>query len=362
MPFEAGGAEQKFIMEVVMNNTKRQHHLPRFLLKGFASRTEQEKSSKAQYYAFHFRTDTKPHEANTVNIAVIKNFYGVDGPDSVEGKLSVAENEHAHLIRDLLDSKSTIGKEDQIAEFIGCLLMRSYHMRTQSILAAEITRDSMKREWSDEENNEALCQIVWQTMDNHMPSFISSLPIREQYAMKASIKEFVFEMNMTQFYKHSVIPMMDLMDMNEIVKNSHVDALSHNIISVACENFLERFYWQIIEAPLNTLILGDVGPVVKIRNDTEWHVLYDKPKETEIICMPVSHNLLLVGNCESFDFPFSFDEVNKAMAELSMQFFIASRHTEKEQQLFARLGKRARVFSADDINNQIKDSLNKPLD
>jgi Protein of unknown function (DUF4238) len=49
---------------------ERQHFLPRFLLKGFASR-----QSRQQFYTWVFQKGKEAFETNILNVGLAKNFY-----------------------------------------------------------------------------------------------------------------------------------------------------------------------------------------------------------------------------------------------------------------------------------------------
>jgi len=65
---------------------KRHHILPRFLLKGFASRVQGE-----GVFSVVYRKDGKPFETNIEKISVEKHFYGKEGEISADEEITDLE-------------------------------------------------------------------------------------------------------------------------------------------------------------------------------------------------------------------------------------------------------------------------------
>ena len=74
---------------------KRQHTIPQFLLKGFASR-----KSRDEVFVWMHRKDGTVIEVNIKNVSVGKDFYGKDADDEitkVEGSFGALMNELARI-------------------------------------------------------------------------------------------------------------------------------------------------------------------------------------------------------------------------------------------------------------------------
>src|SRR5688572_5806588 len=107
----------------------RQHTLPRFLLKGFASR-----STGKEVYAYYFRSKLDPIEANIKNIGVERNFYGSQDEPEVDDAITALESDFATLLENLRGVPSgTDITESGIVEFVVHLTARTMHLRDSII-------------------------------------------------------------------------------------------------------------------------------------------------------------------------------------------------------------------------------------
>lgn len=119
-------------MEVdpVNQETRRQHFLPQFLLKGFASRSRRDRQ-----YVQVFQKNRTPYETNIINVAVVGDFYGRAAEGGVEDGLRPLESEHA-VVLDHIRTHGLISDDRLVlGEFVRQLLVRTRHMRD---LAAEM--------------------------------------------------------------------------------------------------------------------------------------------------------------------------------------------------------------------------------
>lgn len=69
----------------------RHHILPRFLLKGFASRVDNQKA-----FTWVCRKDGSPFEASTRDVSVEKYFYGKEGNISADEEITAIEKNMQH--------------------------------------------------------------------------------------------------------------------------------------------------------------------------------------------------------------------------------------------------------------------------
>src|SRR2546421_3400407 len=104
---------------------KRQHVLPRFLLKGFASRTVGEK-----VFAWVYRKHGSPFETVIENISVEKHFYGKDGEITADDTITDLESGYAYLIDTLRQQRHGYEIPDStVSEFVTHLAIRTHHLR-----------------------------------------------------------------------------------------------------------------------------------------------------------------------------------------------------------------------------------------
>ena len=102
-----------------------QHILPKFLLKGFASRIQ-----KKEVLTWVYRKDKPPFETNIKNIGAERNFYGKEGKLSVDPEITDFEGKYAPLLDELRAIRKNQEIYDpRIANFITHLAIRTKHIR-----------------------------------------------------------------------------------------------------------------------------------------------------------------------------------------------------------------------------------------
>lgn len=75
---------------------KRQHFIPRFLQKGFASHTED-----GEIYTWVFKKNREPFNTNLINVGVEKYFYTDQSNSIADDKITEAEDSYSKLIKNL---------------------------------------------------------------------------------------------------------------------------------------------------------------------------------------------------------------------------------------------------------------------
>jgi uncharacterized protein DUF4238 len=97
---------------------KRQHTLPRFLQKGFASNIIAKPNGRETVFTWVYRKGLKPFETKTENVGLEKHFYGKEGELSVDDEITDLEATFAAVIRDSGDKPDGYQVSDpNIADF-----------------------------------------------------------------------------------------------------------------------------------------------------------------------------------------------------------------------------------------------------
>src|SRR5215207_5356474 len=95
----------------------RHHILPRFLLKGFASKVVAD-----QVFTWVYRKNGKVFESNIINVAVERYFYGKGGELNVDDEITEIENTFAPFLTSLRREEDGYYIVDpKMSEFVGHL-------------------------------------------------------------------------------------------------------------------------------------------------------------------------------------------------------------------------------------------------
>lgn len=118
-----------------MGNTRNQHFLPQLLLSGFASST-----GKKQ--AWRFPRNGRPAQTNIRNIAAERDFHGRSG---IEEKLAGDEGPQAGLLAELRAGRIPPGREDDCADFVSQMVVRTKNLREVLVRFHEDALESTNR-------------------------------------------------------------------------------------------------------------------------------------------------------------------------------------------------------------------------
>lgn len=126
----------------------RHHILPRFLLKGFASRVQDE-----EVFTWVYHKERNPYETNTKNVSVEKYFYGKEGELCADDEITKLEGEYAVLIEELRNKDDRVEVSDiRIGEFIVHLLFRTKLLRNFAHKSFKYMLDEFAEHFSDFKN------------------------------------------------------------------------------------------------------------------------------------------------------------------------------------------------------------------
>lgn len=172
--------------------------------------------------------------------------------------------------------------------------------------------------------------------------------IRQRVALL--LKKEMARQEMSKFIRTGAQELVAKFDVPQMTRDAHNRALHNTLSDTERVELLKAFSWTVDLRPEPTWILGDVGCVAKLHNsETLCNVLMGSKEELEAVCLPISDKALLVGRSPQSRFQPDVEQVNRASAELSQDFFLASVVTLRERALQPLLGGRCRLMSEDDL-------------
>ena len=126
----------------------RHHVLPRFLLRGFASRVVGK-----EVFAWVHRKTEGVFETNIANVGVEKHFYGREGELNVDEEITDIEGDSARLLDRLRRQDDGYEILDpEIAEFVGHLSSRTKHLRDSLIETTSVLTNILTSYLADPNN------------------------------------------------------------------------------------------------------------------------------------------------------------------------------------------------------------------
>jgi len=339
-------------------NVIRQHFLPRFLLKGFASREK-----RREIHTWVYRADGKVFEANIMKVGTEKHFYGQGGENTVDAKITEAENEFAPLIDKLRGWEDPRSVDDErIPSFIAHLSIRTRSIQESFARTANHLVESVNKNLFDMRKikdlmtqYQPLIQAGWEkTLDQ----FSLSQDQREALLefMQKSVTTATDEQ--PELFASLMQPFLETAQtaIPKSIKEGQRNLLSQSLApAIRVDDYL-NLQWY-VRKTCTTLILGDSGCFFEIEGERKFRPLNDKQDSIKRVYLPISSDRLLIG-C-SLEVPQEPDGtfINAAAARCSREFFIGKERSDDWTALQQRIGENSDLFSKNEIDQMIKQWL-----
>lgn len=327
----------------------RQHFLPRFLMKGFASRLDGRK-----VFVWLYRKNATPREESTRNIGLKKGFYETD-QDTADPEITAAEGPMGVLVDRLrgLPTGSTVDGMD-VSEMVAHLVARTKHIR-----------DSF----------EALGDLALKRFDEYLTSsqdftrMVLNSPKTKQQVL-AGIPAFLRPMAMQDFpsllkrFEKECGPALQAMVLDAmsqarkgipaLAKKAHVDLLRRDLAPEARVANYRELSWSVIDVPL-PMVLGDVGVLFETA-DARHYKPYDEKGDLVIgAYLPIASQRLLMGLRDGRTQAPTPEEIRAAYVSSCREFFVGSVQSEDLKQLQPLLGTESEMMSLKEVDEAFKE-------
>jgi Protein of unknown function (DUF4238) len=161
----------------------RQHILPRFLLKGFASRLQDKK-----IFICVYRKGGPQFETTVENVGLEKHFYGKVGEISADERITQLESGYARLIDELRNEPDGSRVDSkQVSDFVAHLTIRTKQLREFFRESAEYLIDQITLYLSNPSNLKKLLLSKPELMQQELQKTLKDIPVPQAY------KDFLIE-------------------------------------------------------------------------------------------------------------------------------------------------------------------------
>jgi hypothetical protein len=331
---------------------KRQHDLARLLLRGFASRYEDDKE-----FIWQFRIGAHPPDKDFSlrDVGLSKDFYGKSGPGSLDDFIThKIEPRHADFLSQVREDPAAYALTDKgtIADLVQTFTVRTRNCRDRlayisgagmEILQPIFTDTDKARRWLIKEVRRG----------SPAGDEILTMYVKQTYGVKASESKYFTWSKKGEFARwlhtreaekllHQATagadPPLSAVkgQIPELLKTSHNDNLRQMFqLNTGPESPRYKRYiqmrWTVQITEGEPLILGDVAVLQYKRKTGEFSAAYDGI-DGDVVLLPISPDLLVVGVLEDKGPLPSAAKINYHSAALSMYYFVASQHTERERE------------------------------
>jgi Protein of unknown function (DUF4238) len=344
----------------------RQHFLPRFLLKGFASRRKGKDA-----YTWVFPHDSLPFETNIMNIGVSKKFYNLaEDNHQLDDMITDIENTFANFIDDLRSRTSdTELLNPEIPGLVTHMMLRTKYLRDSFYSSANYLFDALLLAIKQPEFFE---KAILNRLKTHPEEFWNNMP-GTQYLTTTQKAVFMNHVvNLTPALLRTQQPQIAMMadsikqhisaNLERLAKDSHVKSLTKNLLPEARVNFARGLDWFLVIRGKGALILGDVGVVSKIEPKGRLKPLPDVSDEVRQIWLPISDTHLVTGlKTKSEMGELNIEVINRGTSSLSHDFFISSKNSQYESRFAECLGTESGIISDEELEKIVQEVLESLL-
>jgi hypothetical protein len=334
----------------------RQHILPQFLLKGFASRVKGE-----EVFTQVYQKGGKSFETNIINVSVARYFYGKEGELSVDGEITDFEGRYASVIEELRQKADHVEVFDsKIPDIIAHLCIRTKHLRDSFLESSEFLTNKMF-DFLGNVNN------------------LKSLILKNPQLMRAELEEMLKDYSIPPLYKEVLLQLAQnvtleflseqksgleilFQDMGAEIKRSlpaaakegHIKALVKGMVPEPRAEGYRLLRWFVRKSK-SLLILGDIGCLFETTGVKRFKSLNDKDDKIKNVFLPISSDRLLVGTSLSAAPDIDFKVINEAVAKCSRDFFVCSESSIDMESLHSLIGEDSEIISKEELEQIVKD-------
>jgi hypothetical protein len=322
----------------------RHHILPRFLLKGFASRTQEKK-----VFTWVYRKGVEPRELSTKDVGVEQHFYGRDGEPNADEEITLLENsQYAPLLERLRIKITPTGVvevyEPLLANFISHLCTRTKNFRESINQSIDYLITATDSYLSDSSNIKEFLMKHPAQSENYInfKSIILSNP-NVLDTQKTELIQFLFSSIKSELPR--------------LIKESHNDALVKIPTSKVRADVYRQMRWFLYTFNKPSVILGDSGCLFEIAGEKNYKIFNDKGEKLRQVFLPIAANKVLIGTISGTT-KLDIKKLNRAMAKCSQGFFIYSEFSEGMAKLVPLIGTESEILSQVKLEQIISEYCN----
>lgn len=328
---------------------KRHHILPKFLLKGFASR----KKSGEIFTWVYCSKRKKIYDNNIKNVSVDTHFYGKEGELEADTEITNVERKYSVLIDDLRNktySSDVVEVEETlIPDFIAHLSIRTKHLRDSMHESTNIFLSEMEKSLHDSRNFSKLKKVILNKLKSEKPNSLVQLLLSEgsnfldnkDSDIKKLFSDFI------QTFK-SQLP--------EAIRENHIKALAESTTPEVRANMYQGLRWFIFSSN-NPFILGDTGCLFEINGSRKFKAFHDGTDKIQRVFLPIASHQILIGYDSKIS-KINTNAINEAIAKSSREFFICSEYSESYKNLLPLIGKESELIKQAEIQQIVTKNFN----
>lgn len=350
----------------------RQHILPRFLLKGFGSRIE-----KQNYFAWVFRREAAPFEANIDKIAVSKKFYTNNGLD-VDPEITDAETELGEFVNTLRGLTCTTRLDvGLLPELLTHLELRTRHLRESFLAATNLLSDEIVHLLNEKDTVKRIVLNKIKRDPNLLFDKIYERPEVNKFppALRNLLANFVLLeshkfLESQQFSREMDEGLSVIADtfareaparLPQAIKNGHIEGLKRGLFPNIRVDRYRELKFRLVVLKKGSLFLGDSAVIIESESGTKYKPHLEVNDKIKSIYLPISKFQLIAGQKDDDTSSININKILASIAECSREFFVSPDNTPEKEKFAKSVGKNAQLLSKHEVLMIVSKWIGKEL-
>lgn len=339
---------------------KRQHFIPRFLLKGFASH-----ESGDAVFTWVYRKGSKPFNTNIVNVGVESRFYTHENDTQADVKITEIETPFSSLVQELRVNPLLAVRNSQIPHLIAHFEIRTRHLRDSFF---ETSNYLVSRFLDFMDDEEAFTDYLERTFRND-PSFLQRSFSKElrKHGLSKTMLGPALQLASTalpvlliqlrpKLHQFATAMRTDSSKiLSKDAKSAQIRFLKENVSpEVRAQRYRDLVY-TVIEFPEAGLILGDSIVIFHVEGARPFKTFLEKKDTLNAVVLPLNSHKILVGTREGFFI--SEQLLPVAIARCSLEYFVAEENSDANISFQEQIGEDASLLTRAELEDIITEGL-----
>ncbi len=339
---------------------ERQHIIPRFLQRGFASKIEGKK-----VFTWFYRKDGSCLELSTRDVFLEKFFYKNDQGISVDEEITKIEKGFALMLEEIRKQEHGVElNQHNIPEFIAHMCIRTKHLVDSTNEAINNLIIETEKYLGDINNIRNFLMNDFNFKKEITVSLKSQFPQLSIIVIETLIPIFIktfFDENKGRILMASQAFFSQFRrSLPKVLKSSFIDVLSNGLVVPEPRvSDYHSFKWFVFVSQ-KPFILGDVGCLFEVLGKKEYTFLNMKGDVIRNIYLPISSNKLLIGTKEENMPNIDVEQFNINYVKICRECFICHAPSDEMSFLAGELGKNSELFNKEEFEQMVrKNFLNR---
>lgn len=331
----------------------KQHHLPRFLQSGFAS-----KSSGKELATWVFKSNSEPYKSNISDSGAARKFYTNGDDRTLDDRITSLESSLATLVQELragplgivhspglpilvahLEARSSVFRamfQDTASDLLSKLDVKSL----KEVLLSRAKADARKILRTPGSISRYASEHGYESPDAQKLDQIRTLDLDSESVRLAMESRFEEAMDL-------LTSLLSPATIREYVKQGHISALLNDLVPERKRERYSKLGFSVHRVDSADMILGDSGIVFFVDSERSVSPFLDEGDPLLAVALPISSNRILLGG--EGEVAFTSARLQEAVAEYSYSFFIGASNSPENRAMAARIGSRATLLNQDQI-------------